>query len=122
MNYAWALPALLVMSGCGEDDKVCDPPDSIPAVGDWEGCVHRWAYRLAGEKATAPQAGEAIAAACQDAVEASTQVIGPDDGVAVDSMEESGGDQYKRRYAQAVKMATFYTLQARAGHCRKPDT
>ena len=106
---------LLLLAGCGRgpDEHICSTPDPAPAVGDWEGCVHRWAYRLASVEGSVPVIAKAVTEGCADAVEAAPVVPGKVDGVPIDPAQAP----LERR---ALGKAMFYVAQARAGRCAIP--
>ena len=106
---------LFLLAGCsrGPDDRICLTPDPVPAVGDWEGCVHRWAYRLASVEGSVPIIAKAVTEGCADAVEAALVVPEKVDGVPIDSAQAP----LERR---ALGKAMFYVAQARAGRCAIP--
>lgn len=110
-----AMMILLLLAGCGRgpDEHICSTPDPIPAVGDWDGCVHRWAYRLASTEGAVQVIAKAVVAGCSDAVKAAVERVltgeeAPPDGPPV-PLEK-----------QAMGKALFYVAQARAGRCAIP--
>ncbi|HEX7820945.1 MAG TPA: hypothetical protein VF463_10040 [Sphingobium sp.] len=109
MRLSWTLMMLPVLASCGQaNERICETPIASPAVGDWQGCVHRWAYRLASAPGSSAQVAQAVVAGCEDAVYAS---IKPDDN------NGHPGELMADLLATAQRQALFRVTQARAGHC-----
>ena len=106
---------LLLLAGCGRgpDEHICNTPAERPAVGDWEGCVHRWAYRLASVEGAVPVIAKAVVAGCADAVEAAELAPVDRDGMPI-------GKPSPPLSEKALGMGMFYVAQARAGRCAIP--
>ena len=126
-----ALAAFVLIAGCDRHDpNICstapqlDPSGST--IGSWanaDGCIHRWAYRLAPGPENATLTAEAAVGACYDAIEKWTQkVLGYDDNLPPYREPVTGRmmDYRANMYQEARSYALFYVVQARAGKCKIP--
>lgn len=108
------LLALCLVIGCdGPDDRIClTPPE--PRQGDVEGCVHRWAYRLARSPEPSEQIATSVVAGCDDAImwrlTNGPQAVPPE---ALDQL-------YAASKEGAREKALFHITQAKAGNCEVP--
>jgi hypothetical protein len=98
------------------DDRICSTPPKEPARGDYAGCVHRWAYRLARSPETKDQIATAVVAACEDAIDASlldSKLPLPSDPKVFERIHQDREERAKRQ-------ALFHITQAKAGDCDIP--
>lgn len=95
------------------------------------GCLHRWAYRLAGSTDPAPVVADAVLGACWDAM---IYQNGTELDYQIDQMKRGrpGFDISLVRTGQTVSLeaknyeenrakALFHVVQARAGNCKVPE-
>ena len=105
----------ILLTGCGSgpDDRICMTSESVQIdQGDMLGCVHKWAYRLAGSAEPAATVAKAVAQACSDVAVYNTE--------AASSSGDSKSQLYEGFMAEAEKQALFRVVQARAGNCDIP--
>lgn len=121
----------LALASCGPrpDPAICSTPPAIstetPGPMPWpnaRGCVHRWAYRLAGSADPSDRVAEAAMGGCRDAI----------DKIVVEHLAEGGTlparepltgrivDERAAVFQELRTLALFHVLQARAGHCSVP--
>lgn len=136
--------ALLLLAGCDRaekiakygpaDGKVCLTPPPVQTAtpvttADYEraadGCLHRWAYRLAAESEPSEAVAEAVVGGCQDPVfrwaASELRDRGQTDLSSFNSPFTGGrSDPVGLRVEQKTRLARFYVVQARAGHCATP--
>lgn len=106
----------MLLAGCGPspNDRICSTPEAVPAVGDWEGCVHRWSYRLARADGSLSQIASAAAGGCENAIEAAVEAGVPNGSKDLTYILDA--TTRRKAYASAL----FHAAQARAGHCAVP--
>ncbi|MBO9518070.1 MAG: hypothetical protein J7493_08380 [Porphyrobacter sp.] len=115
MRYAVAV-LLLALAGCDgakdnrtSDNRICSTPPQ-PVSGDWNGCIHKWAYRLAVGDEASEIVAEAVVTACADAI--AWQVNNEPENQRTMTLEAIN--------RSAPKIALFRVVQARAGGCQIP--
>lgn len=121
MRRRLAAALALCVVGCSEGNpNICSRP---PAVWDGltrqavtEGCLHRWAYRLARAPGPNPEIAEAALSACEDSVLMLAGQRAEQYRVPADQLAENteAAKQEMRR------LALFHVVQARAGDCPIP--
>lgn len=104
-------------SGLFADGSICTTPPEAIVSGDYEGCVHRWAYRLSRSPDPARVVAVATVQACETAISwyvtnnttmrAALGHAGIDAEAFEAMIQKRAGDE-----------ALFRVVQARAGHCR----
>jgi hypothetical protein len=132
MRQAILVAVCMALAGCSlEDPRICSTPPAIqtPGVdntdlGNADGCVHRWAYRLARSKEAPDQVAEAVLGACHEPISRYIRSI---------AERSSDADRVYRspltnrettfaadEFAQRRLEAKFHVVQARAGRCKVP--
>jgi len=106
----------LCLTGCDreqeakQNNRICLTPGQM-VPGDWENCVHRWGYRLAGAKDGAQVIAQAVVNACTDAM-----------AYQVNHSPEAQRKQLAQEIMTAMPdRALFHVIQARAGRCNIPE-
>ena len=115
----WPLLAVFALVSCDQiekpDDRICLTASANIEQGDWNACVHKWAYRLARSPDPAEVVAEAAVEACEDAIEweITEGRIGKLGPAAKAALTQKLRDT-------APKQALFRVVQARAGNCVVP--
>jgi hypothetical protein len=136
--------AAVMLAGCNgkvsNDGRICTTPPPLDISGNpegnrvnpgWQrqnadGCVHRWAYRLAGSPDPATTVADAVMGACQDTVFRTALAKDADQQK---RQEPTGGfdtetgqdvNSYAEQWRELRNQALFNVVQARAGHCKIP--
>lgn len=79
-----------------------------------EGCIHRWAYRLAHSNESVPVVAEAAITACRDAIEHELKFAPTlPEGFVLDPISPETHPRY-------FALARYRVVQARAGNCDIP--
>lgn len=108
--------AMLALGACKAEpnDNVCITPPSVIGAerGDWQGCVHRWSYRLAQAPGASSEIANAAISGCHDAITARA-----DENKSAVNAPEAFSESLEREETNARRWAAFYVVQARAGQC-----
>lgn len=109
LGKAFAAAPFALLSACNTegDPMICLTPSARIESGDWKGCNHKWAYRLARSDASATEVAKAVAAACSEAA---------------DYQIDHAPALERAKVAEAINRsmepdALFRVVQARAGKC-----
>lgn len=117
-----ALFTIVLATGCAKskaNDAAClTPPNAMESAGTLgekeEGCLHRWAYRLAGAPGSSKDVADAVAAGCEEP----TRNIWLESSRGQDTATQDRMRQDIRD--RALGNALFHVTQARAGNCDIP--
>jgi len=124
MRWRAAILALLTLNaGCYQsqpavkaDDRICLTPG--PLSGDaWRGCIHKWAYRMAGAPDAANIVARGVVGACMEPIKTEIDNIANTSKIYGEAYRELGDREFKL----AANDAVFRVVQARAGHCPVPE-
>ena len=139
-RYASGLALVLLLAGCA-DDRVCTKPPSLdeniktfgastPEATSGaqsetvasriaqEGCVHRWAYRLADADDPALIVARATLAVCETSPAWSSAARARLYAQSNPNFDSASYRAWQRE--ELSDLALFHVVQARAGRCRRP--
>lgn len=127
----WLLPFAILLSGCQDkrisqgDDNIClkapkndllaVPHDLASQMEARDGCIHRWAYRLAGAPDSAEVVAKAVLAGCHDTITGTASYM-VKEGTATEASLLEEMDNARR---QALSMWCKAAPVSAAPTCRK---
>ncbi len=122
----------MTAASCGmPDSRICTSPPDVSVsdqarqpITNIDGCIHRWAYRLAKSSETPDQVADAVIGACQDPIRSyirSLEERSSDVGVLFRSPLTNKETTFSADLIEGYRLkAKFHVVQARAGRCKVP--